>query len=154
MSEGPETPATVGDYMTPSPHCIGVDQPLERAREWMREMGVRHLPVRDGGQLVGVLSERDVALVGLLAPSQLGTTAVEEAMTPIPYCVTAETPLAEVTKHMAARKLGSAVVMDGNEVVGVFTTSDALEALSRALGDHGGDDARSRVKSISVPPPS
>lgn len=150
----PTRPATVGDYMTPSPHCIGVDQPLERARAWMHDLGVRHLPVRDGGQLVGVLSERDVALVSLLAPAQLETTAVEEAMTPIPYCVTADTPLAEVTEHMAARKLGSAVVVDGNQVVGVFTTSDALKALSRALDEELGGDPRSRVESISVPPPS
>ena len=56
---------------------------------------------------------------------------VETAMTADPYIVTPDTDLAEVAREMAARRCGSAIVVDRSSVVGVFTTVDALLALAR-----------------------
>lgn len=131
---------TVADHMTAAPHCIGMDQPLERAAERMTQLGVRHLPVLEGGQLVGMLSERDLTLLRSLAPDQLVKLKVEEAMSVLPYCVEPATPLGEVARHMALRKLGSAIVVEHGRVVGVFTTTDALEVLA-ALLEHDQDEA-------------
>ncbi len=46
--------------MTVSPVVIGVSDTLAQARRVMRERGIRHLPVLDGGRLVGVLSRADI----------------------------------------------------------------------------------------------
>jgi CBS domain-containing protein len=54
---------TVQKYMTTAPHSIGTDQPLARAHEMMRSLDIRHLPVLSGGQLVGMLTDRDLALI-------------------------------------------------------------------------------------------
>ncbi len=124
---------TVGCFMAASPHCIGVDQPLSLAAKRMAEYGIRHFPVLDGGQLVGVLTERDIALIGSVVPEQMDTITVEEAMAGVPYCVDVDTPVSEVAKHMATRKLGSAVVTDRGKVAGVFTTTDAMQMLYRLL---------------------
>lgn len=129
----PHASITVADHMTAAPHCIGMDQPLDRAAERMIELGVRHLPVLEGGQLVGLLSERDIALLRSVAPRQLVELKVEEAMSGVPYCVEPATPLCDVARHMALRKLGSAVVAEHGRVVGVFTTTDALEVLAALL---------------------
>jgi acetoin utilization protein AcuB len=51
---------TVERFMTRSPLTIGQDQPLAAAHRMMREHRVRHLPVLDGGMLVGVVSQRDL----------------------------------------------------------------------------------------------
>jgi acetoin utilization protein AcuB len=51
---------TVDKYMTSHPHTIGVDQPLSLAHKIMTEFRIRHLPVLDGGKLVGVISDRDL----------------------------------------------------------------------------------------------
>jgi len=126
---------TVTECMTPSPHCIGLDQTLDLAAERMAELGVRHLPVLEGGQLVGMLSERDIALIRSVVPDQLGRMTVEEGMSGVPYCVEPSTPLRDVARHMALRKLGSAVVAEHGRVLGVFTTTDALQVLASLLDD-------------------
>ena len=55
-------PATtpVSDYMTPAPEVLRPDSELADAAHVMLELGIRHLPVVCSGQLVGVLSMRDV----------------------------------------------------------------------------------------------
>jgi CBS domain-containing protein len=50
----------VSDYMTPAPEVLGPDSELADAAHVMLELGIRHLPVVRSGQVVGVLSMRDV----------------------------------------------------------------------------------------------
>jgi CBS domain-containing protein len=50
----------VADYMTPAPAVLGPDSEFAEAARAMLELGVRHLPIVDGGRLVAVLSMRDV----------------------------------------------------------------------------------------------
>jgi CBS domain-containing protein len=50
----------VSDYMTPAPEVLGPDNELADAAHLMLELGIRHLPVVRSGQLLGVLSIRDV----------------------------------------------------------------------------------------------
>jgi acetoin utilization protein AcuB len=126
-------------FMTPTPRTIGVDQTLQDASEWMRKLQVRHLPVLKAGELVGIVSERDIHLLLTFAEQDALNMPVEEAMTPDPFFTTPDTPLAEVAALMAKRKYGSAVVMDNKKVVGIFTAVDALEALSDMLKSKGTD---------------
>jgi acetoin utilization protein AcuB len=58
---------------------------------------------------------------------------VEEAMVSDVFTVSPETPVGEAIETMIDRKLGSAIVCDGERVLGVFTTVDALRALHRLL---------------------
>lgn len=119
--------------MTTSPHTVGDDQTLARAANLMREFKIRHLPVLRGGKLVGMLTERDVALVETLKGVDAQVETVADAMSSEVYAVTPETPLDEVASEMASRKYGSAVVVQNNKVVGVFTTVDACRALNELL---------------------
>ena len=120
-------------FMAASAHAIGHDQTLPFAHERMQQWGVRQLPVLDGGVLVGVISERDIALVEAIAPSEATTTTVEEAMSSEPYAVAPDADIAQVTQHMAEHRYSCAIVMDNHKVVGVFTTIDALTLLSGLL---------------------
>jgi acetoin utilization protein AcuB len=54
-------------------------------------------------------------------------------MSPNPYLVSSSTPLADVIAVMHERKLGTAVVVDEDELVGVFSVIDALALLHRML---------------------
>jgi len=126
---------TIADRMTKTPHSIGTEQSLSIAHEVMRSHDIRHLPVLHGGKLIGILSQRDLHLVESLRDVDANQVRVEEAMTQDVYAVEPKTPLKEVAFEMAARKLGSAVVVEGTKVVGVFTTVDALEALAELLAD-------------------
>jgi len=129
----PHKTLTVADRMTKTPYLIGMEQSLRVAHDLMRNNRIRHLPVLHGGKLVGLLSLRDLHLVETFRDVDPETVRVEEAMSQDVYAVPPKTPLREVVSEMAERKIGSAVVIEGTQVVGVFTTVDALETLASAL---------------------
>ena len=61
LAEGADAEVTpVSDYMTPAPEVLRPDSELVDAAHVMLELGIRHLPVVRSGQLLGVLSMRDV----------------------------------------------------------------------------------------------
>jgi acetoin utilization protein AcuB len=124
---------TIAERMTKTPHLIGAEQSMKTAHDLMRAHEIRHLPVLHGGKLVGLLSLRDLHLVETLPDVNPETVRVEEAMTQDVYAVEPKTPLKQVLSEMVSRKLGSAVVVEGTKVVGVFTTIDALELLAERL---------------------
>jgi acetoin utilization protein AcuB len=120
-------------YMTTSPQSIGRDQTLARAHALMREHSIRHLPVLEGGALVGLLSLRDAHLIETLKDVDANTVTVEDAMSSEVYSVSPEAPLDEVAATMAEHKYGCAVVMQNHHVVGIFTTVDVCAALAELL---------------------
>src|SRR5688572_19392141 len=124
---------TVDLYMTTSPHTIEHDQPLAEAHRLMRAHAIRHLPVMKGEELVGLLSQRDLHFLETLEGVDPETVCVREAMTEKAYTVSPQTTVREVAAHMADHKLGSAVVIDGGRVVGIFTAVDGLRGLSLLL---------------------
>jgi acetoin utilization protein AcuB len=120
-------------YMTTDVQTIGDDQPMAVAHRMMREQQIRHLPVLHQGQVVGIVTDRDLHLVETLRDVDPKQIAVSEAMTPDPYVVSPEAGLDEVVATMAAKKYGSAVVSDHGHVVGIFTTVDACSAFADLL---------------------
>lgn len=126
---------TIQKFMTTTPHSIGLDQSLAHAKDVLAQHHIRHLPVLDGGKLVGILSSRDVALIESLEGVDATRVTVEDAMSWDVYTVNPDAPLDEVAAEMAEKKFGSAVVMQNHHVVGMFTTVDACRALSELL--HG-----------------
>jgi acetoin utilization protein AcuB len=122
-------------FMTTAPHSVGGAQSVAAAHRMMHEHRIRHLPVLEGGSLVGMLTERDVALVTSMKGVDANTTTVEDAMTSVVYTVRPDAPLDEVAAEMAQHRYGSAVVVSNGKVVGVFTTVDACRALAELL--HG-----------------
>jgi acetoin utilization protein AcuB len=120
----------IREFMTPTPHSIGRDQPLSVARARMRELGVRHLPVLDAGKLAGILSQRDAYFVETMRDVDPSEVPVEEAMSTDVYVVKPDAPIEQVASEMAERKYGCAVVAQGPRILGIFTTADALKALA------------------------
>jgi acetoin utilization protein AcuB len=125
---------TIRAFMSPSPHTIGVDQPLRVALEIMSAHRIRHLPVLANGQLVGILSSRDLEVACAMADVDPSKVTVEEVMTPDPFTIEAESSLEWIAMEMAEHRYGSTVVLEDHKVIGMFTTVDALRALQDALG--------------------
>jgi acetoin utilization protein AcuB len=123
----------VRQYMTPAPHTIGPTASLTAARRVMQEHHIRHLPVLEGGRVVGLLSERDLLLVETVLGVNPTEVHVEESMAQEVFTVDPDAPVGEVVEQMIAHKFGSAVVCRDDRVVGVFTTIDALRALHELL---------------------
>jgi acetoin utilization protein AcuB len=121
--------------MTPFPFDIGLHDPIGEARRLMMKHKVRHLPVMDNHELKGLISDRDIKLIlgpefDYPDPKEL---TVEDAMVEEPYVVDLETSLITVLDELAARHIGTAVVMKGARVAGIFSASDACREFSRWL---------------------
>lgn len=123
----------IRNFMTEASHAIGCDQSVKLAHEKMQQLGVHQLPVLEGGVLVGVLSERDIALLTAVSPGQLDSIVVEEAMAAEACAVAPSDDVASVVAQMVEHKYSSAVVMDHHKVLGLFTSADALRLLSQML---------------------
>jgi acetoin utilization protein AcuB len=123
----------VQNHMTPVVHTIGKQASLSEARRAMNDRRIRHLPVMHRGDLIGIVSLRDIELLETLDDVDSDTVMVEEAMSTDVFVVGPSASLASVARTMASRKLGSALVTGGGQVLGIFTTVDALRALAWAL---------------------
>ena len=108
-------------------------QPLSTARRTMKEHQIRHLPVLDAGRVVGIVSDRDLLLIESFPGVNPTDVHVDEAMIRSAFTCSPDTPVAEVIETMIGQKVGSVVVTEGANVVGVFTTIDGLRALHELL---------------------
>ncbi|MBX2986368.1 MAG: CBS domain-containing protein [Bdellovibrionaceae bacterium] len=124
----------VESYMVKGPYVGEGPQSVKEALEVMRECEIRHLPVVEENHLIGLVSERD--LREAMALPQGAKLRLEDVMKRNVYVAESKTPLREIIQEMADMKYGSVVVVDGSrEVVGIFTTTDALRLLSEMLED-------------------
>ncbi len=121
----------VKSVMTPFPYSVALDAPIGQARKLMLDKHVHHLPVTDDGQLVGIITDRDIKL--LLGP-ELGSPdpkelTVEDAYVAESYIVDLEAPLVDVLAAMIERHVGAALVTGHGRLAGIFTTVDACRVL-------------------------
>lgn len=131
----------VGRYMTLCPYTIEREEPLIHAHLLMRAHDIRHLPVLHGGKIAGVISERDLYVIEAVRKVDPEQLRVGEVMATDLYSAPPDAPLDEVVHEMAQHKYGCVVIVDHGKVVGVFTTTDAAETLSRILVTHAMEEA-------------
>jgi acetoin utilization protein AcuB len=126
---------TTNSVMTPIPYVVQVDDSLLYAREVMVRHRIRHLPVKDGKTLAGVLSDRDLkrALDPDLGLPPKDELFVREVFEPEAYVVNSSEPLDNVLEHMATEHIGSALVIKDGHLVGIFTATDACRVFCRHL---------------------
>jgi len=134
-----ETKNKVRDWMTPNPVTIDADASIVEAIHKLKEKNIRRLPVMKGGKLVGLVTERMLLSFSPGKSTSLDTwevhyllakTPVTAAMNPKPNTVTPDTDLADCAQLIHDRKLnGITVVDDKGALVGILTTTNALEAL-------------------------
>ncbi len=124
---------TIEEFMTPLVFTIARERTLEEAHQLMRAHQLRHLPVLHGGELVGMVTERDLTFIETLKSTDPKLVRVDDAMSEDVFSVSRDAPLVEVARRMASDKLGSAVVLEGRKIVGIFTAIDALRALETIL---------------------
>jgi acetoin utilization protein AcuB len=124
---------TMRDVMTPLPRTINSTATVEEARLLMHDLHCHHLPVVEGGNLVGVVSDRDLLAVETLGGDSLRFERVSNAMTRRVYTARVDASLRDVARVMAAEHYGSTIVMADDAIAGIFTATDALRHLVAAL---------------------
>ena len=119
----------VEEFSTPDPVTVSEDTTIEELNRILKEHGIRHLPVLRGTQVVGIISERDLKVVAGLNFKEKALVRAADIMARDPVSVSTEATLDEVAFEMSSRKIGSVMVTDGGNFFGIFTATDALNAL-------------------------
>ncbi len=122
------------EVMSSMPHSVGEEQPIKSAHQLMNRYGIRHLPVKHAGELVGVISDREVELALHMEVESNSTVLVSDVETTDVVTVSVEDTVATVAKTLADRRIGCAIVTNqSGDVVGIFTATDACRVLSEVL---------------------
>jgi acetoin utilization protein AcuB len=123
----------IREFMSTAPEVISPGMSVANVQRMFSDLGIRHAPVVQNDELVGLVSQTDLRMFDALDDLDPEDVPVQDIMQPHPYHVPPNAPLDEVALAMAARKQGSAVVVDDDKVVGIFTTVDALRVLGNVL---------------------
>lgn len=131
------------DIMTRDVRWLPPSASVSDAIHLMRDANIRHVPILDGGHLMGMLTEQDVrelALAAVLAPDRetrdmrlaqsVGPVASRDVTT-----VTPQEDLRRVVDLLLERRLGAVLVVEprGRRVAGVVSVVDALRAVRDRL---------------------
>jgi len=137
---GGEAEMLVRDVMQSKVITIGPETTLPQAIRLAAERRVRHLPVVDGGELVGIVSDRDLKLA-MASPATsleahelsylLNRLAVSELMTTAVITVNPMLLVEDAARLMLQERISALPVMDGGRIVGIITETDLLALLVR-----------------------
>jgi len=123
----------VGHYMTKAPHSIEPNQSAADAKEKMIELGCKHLPVLSGGNVVGILSDRDLLAAGYQTKTELKSVKVGEVMIEEVIQLDQDASIADVVKKMKQNKVGSILITENKKLLGIFTETDAIDLFENFL---------------------
>ena len=120
-------PPSLKTAMTPFPYSVERSAPLAEARQVMDRYKVRHLPVTEEHELVGIVTDRDLRSALALPGSRkvAANLTVRDLYVADAYVVDLNEPLETVLLTMAERQIGSALVTRQGRLAGVFTAVDA-----------------------------
>lgn len=122
---------SIKDYMTETPNSIEPGQSIAQAKEKMRSLQCRHLPVLSGGELVGIISERDIMAVVNFTKEDLDQIPVGDVMLSEIFTVEKDASVKEVVNLMIKNKIGSVLITDHGRLEGIFTERDALTVIDK-----------------------
>jgi acetoin utilization protein AcuB len=131
----------VVDVMTKDPLTVTPTETIGQADELMNTNKIRQLPVVQGRDLVGIVTDRDIRsflsgslLEGVAAREEALNTKVREIMTTDPMSVASDDDLQEAVELMIDEKIGGIPVVDEAEgLVGIVTYVDVLRCFLNRL---------------------
>jgi acetoin utilization protein AcuB len=131
----------VADVMTKDPLTVATSETIGEADELMNTNKIRQLPVIEGKELVGIVTDLDIRsfLAGSLLESPVAreralNTTVREIMTTEPITLAADDDLQEAVELLIEQKVGGIPVVDEAEgLVGIVTYVDVLRCFLNRL---------------------
>jgi len=122
----------VEEFTTPNPITATTHSKVEELARVMKEHGIRHIPIMQNDKVVGIVSDRDLKVIAGLKMLEKSFLTAADIMSPDPVSVDSSTLLDEVAFEMSEKKIGSVIVTENDELLGIFTVTDALNALIEA----------------------
>lgn len=129
----------VRDAMTREIATLGPQASAAEALALCRERGIRHLPVVDGGRLVGLVSDRDLRDVSpprgsADAENTLGWVRLVDIMTRDLETAHPLDTIEHAAHRIHSRRIGCLPVVADGELAGIVTSSDMMRTLTELVG--------------------
>jgi CBS domain-containing protein len=127
----------VREVMTDRPRCVTLETPISEVAELMESEDIGSLPVLEGEQLAGMVTDRDIVIRAIAKGKDPRGMPVREVASREPVTVYAEDDLSNALKKMAIEQVRRLpVVDDDNRLVGVLSQADvAIEAKDKSVGE-------------------
>jgi len=135
----PRAPSTLtaADVMTPNPLCCDVSSPVLEAVRIFREADCGAVPVLDAGKLVGVLTDRDIALALAEHEDALRMLPVGRVTSPGVFSVGPEVMLDAVAAKLGDRGVRRVLVVDAaGGLLGIIGWADVAPHVSETRVGH------------------
>lgn len=125
--------------MTKTIHKVQIDDQLAEALELVRKYGVRHVPVVDGKQLVGIISKTDLNRLTFsnmfdgeedADEAVFDMLTISQVMSHKPRVVKASDTIYEVAKILSKEEFHALPVVDDKDeslLIGIVTTTDVIQ---------------------------
>lgn len=124
----------VSAILTPDPVSLPPQGTLDEAMNLMDQHDIRHLPVVEGGHVVGVVSNRDLLEAtgwkrnGVWAGAARAPKHVAEIMHTSPVTLAPHDSVVSAALEMSLRRIGCLPVVDDGRLVGIVTETDLMRA--------------------------
>ena len=130
-------PKKVHEVMTVRPRCVTPETPVAEAAQLMATEDVGSLPILDGEQLAGMVTDRDIVIRAVAKGKDTNSMRVREVASRDLVTVHADDDLSNALQLMASHQVRRLpVVDDDNTLVGVVAQADvAFEAKEKAVGE-------------------
>ncbi len=117
------------DIMSKDVQTVAPGVSADAAWELLWRGRIHHLVVRDGAQVVGIVSDRDLG--GARGQRLRSGRTVADVMTPSVVVAAPKTTVRQAANLMRGRSIGSLPVIDRGRLVGIVTIADLLAQLGR-----------------------
>jgi len=138
----------ISEVMTPEVATVTADQTVQEAASFMLKGDAGSIPVTDGDRLIGMITDRDIAVRGV-ARGRGPDTPVRELMSTGLVCARQDDDTSAVAARMSKAQVRRLPVIDDSErIVGIVSIGDltresevedayvALEGVSAPGGQH------------------
>lgn len=143
---------TVGQFMSTDLFTVKPDDLIDLAASVMDWRHVRHVPVEDeDGCLVGLVTHRGLLRLMSSGTGGVNPITVRQIMIANPVTVTPSTSSLEAMEIMRRNRVGCLPVVEGDQLIGIVTSYDFLEASARLFQQHmtttaEGSEGRTRAQ--------
>jgi len=127
----------VREVMTDRPRCVTLDTPVSEAASLMESENIGSLPVLEGEELAGMITDRDIVVRAVAKGKDPRGMPVREVVSRELVTVYAEEDLSDALTKMACEQVRRLPVVDeDNRLVGILAQADvALEAKEKTVGE-------------------
>ena len=135
----------VREIMTKDVATLNAKDSVERAAQLMKQYNVGAIPVCSEEKVIGIITDRDIALRSVAQGENGRNQTVREVMSSNPVVINSQTDIHDAARIMSERQIRRLPVVENNSIVGIVSLGDI------AVENNLQDDAETALSNISEP---